>query len=265
MLVRLHQTVYVTEHFQLGRFGQVVVSSGGRLRQPTADIRATDQAAVQAAQEANDLNQLIIDDADQAQNPDPIVFGRGGQPLSASQHAARRRHAHRRRRRPDLHLGGQRRQRQRLPPASGRRPGRHGRVRAGQPPTDRAARRSGPAASRSPAPTCSTSSTPSRTARSGRRAARPTAAAPTTPPSTSGSWPRRSHRCSSSAPTSSATWRWRTTATARPARCRPSSTPSTPPTARDVGVRRPRCRTRRRRRRRHRRHQGRACSTGRRR
>ena len=84
MLVRLHQTVYVTEHFQLGRFGQVVVSSGARLRQPTADIRATDQAAVQAAQHANDLNHLIIDDADQAQNPDPIVFGRGGQPLSAA-------------------------------------------------------------------------------------------------------------------------------------------------------------------------------------
>ena len=84
MLVRLHQTVYVTEHFQLGRFGQVIVSSGDRLRQPTADIRATDQAAVQAAQQANDLNRLIVDDGDQTQNPDPIVFGRGGQPLSAS-------------------------------------------------------------------------------------------------------------------------------------------------------------------------------------
>ncbi|MBV1854512.1 ExeM/NucH family extracellular endonuclease [Catellatospora sp. NEAU-YM18] len=84
MLVRFHQTLSVTEHFQLGRFGQVVVSSGGRLRQPTADIRATDTAAVAAAQLANNLNRLIIDDADQAQNPDPIVFGRGGQPLSAS-------------------------------------------------------------------------------------------------------------------------------------------------------------------------------------
>ncbi|GHJ49090.1 hypothetical protein Cs7R123_64320 [Catellatospora sp. TT07R-123] len=84
MLVRFHQTLTVTEHFQIGRFGQVVVSSGGRLRQPTADIRATDTAAVAAAQAANNLNRLLIDDADQAQNPDPIVFGRGGQPLSAS-------------------------------------------------------------------------------------------------------------------------------------------------------------------------------------
>ena len=31
MLVRLPQTMYVTEHFQLGRFGQVVLSAGGRL------------------------------------------------------------------------------------------------------------------------------------------------------------------------------------------------------------------------------------------
>ncbi len=29
MLVRLPQTMYVTEHFQLGRFGQVVLSSDG--------------------------------------------------------------------------------------------------------------------------------------------------------------------------------------------------------------------------------------------
>ncbi|MBO9323311.1 MAG: endonuclease, partial [Roseiflexus sp.] len=35
MLVRFPQTLYVTEHFQLGRFGQVVLSSGARLRQPT--------------------------------------------------------------------------------------------------------------------------------------------------------------------------------------------------------------------------------------
>jgi predicted extracellular nuclease len=84
MLVRFHQALTVTEHFQLGRFGEVRVSSGGKLRQPTADIRATDQAAVHAAQNANSLNQLVIDDATNSQNPDPIVFGRGGQPLSAS-------------------------------------------------------------------------------------------------------------------------------------------------------------------------------------
>src|SRR5207248_2782471 len=38
MLVRFHQTLYVTEHFQLGQFGQIVMSSGGRLQQPTSIV-----------------------------------------------------------------------------------------------------------------------------------------------------------------------------------------------------------------------------------
>ena len=82
MLVRLPQTLTVTEHFQLGRFGQVVMSSGGRLMQPT-QIAAPGSAAL-AVQAANDLNRIIIDDAENGQNPEPILFGRGGNPLSAS-------------------------------------------------------------------------------------------------------------------------------------------------------------------------------------
>ncbi|KIQ54189.1 ExeM/NucH family extracellular endonuclease [Meiothermus taiwanensis] len=82
MLVRLPQTLYVTEHFQLGRFGQVVLSSGGRLKQPTQV--ATPGAAANALQAQNSLNRIILDDALQNQNPDPILFGRNGQPLSAS-------------------------------------------------------------------------------------------------------------------------------------------------------------------------------------
>lgn len=82
MLVRLPQTLYVTEHFQLGRFGQVVLSSGGRLKQPTNVT--TPGAAANALQAQNNLNRIILDDALQNQNPDPIVFGRNGQPLSAS-------------------------------------------------------------------------------------------------------------------------------------------------------------------------------------
>jgi predicted extracellular nuclease len=82
MLVRLPQTMYVTEHFQLGRFGQVVLSSGGRLKQPTNVVAPGDDA--NALQAANNLNRIILDDASQAQNPDPILFARGGQPLSAS-------------------------------------------------------------------------------------------------------------------------------------------------------------------------------------
>lgn len=82
MLVRLPQTLYVTEHFQLGRFGMVVLSSGGRLRQPTNVV--SPGAPALALQAANDLNRIIIDDALNNQNPDPILFGRGGLPLSAS-------------------------------------------------------------------------------------------------------------------------------------------------------------------------------------
>ena len=81
MLVRLPQTMYVTEHFQLGRFGQVVLSSGGRLAQPTNVVDPGGPAQAQQAQ--NDRNKIILDDASQAQNPDPILFARGGQPLSA--------------------------------------------------------------------------------------------------------------------------------------------------------------------------------------
>ncbi len=82
MLVTMPQTLSVTEHFQLGRFGQVVLSSGGRLQQPT-NVVAPGAAAL-VLQAENDLNRIIVDDDTQAQNPDPIVFGRGGQPLSAS-------------------------------------------------------------------------------------------------------------------------------------------------------------------------------------
>jgi predicted extracellular nuclease len=82
MLVRFPQTLYVTEHYQLGRFGQVVMSSESRLRQPTNVVAPG--AAARALQAENDLNRIIVDDDLNNQNPDPIKFGRGGQPLSAS-------------------------------------------------------------------------------------------------------------------------------------------------------------------------------------
>lgn len=81
MLVEVPQTLYVTEFYQLGRFGQVVVSSGDRLTQPTSvEAPGTDANALQ---QANDLNRIIVDDATNDQNPDPILFGGGGDPLTA--------------------------------------------------------------------------------------------------------------------------------------------------------------------------------------
>jgi hypothetical protein len=82
MLVRLPQNLTVTEHFQLARFGEVRVSSGGRLRAPTQS--AAPGVAAQALADANALNTLILDDGSQRQNPDPIQFARDGGPLSAA-------------------------------------------------------------------------------------------------------------------------------------------------------------------------------------
>jgi predicted extracellular nuclease len=72
----------VTETFKLGRYGQVGLSVGDRLGQYTqfnapsvsgyADYRANLQDGY-----------IILDDGSTAQNPDPEIFARGGQPLSA--------------------------------------------------------------------------------------------------------------------------------------------------------------------------------------
>ena len=82
MLVTLPQDMSVTEHFQLGRFGQVTLSQGGRLEQPTNVVAPGAGAA--ALQASNNLRKIILDDTSQAQNVDPIVFGRGGKPMTAA-------------------------------------------------------------------------------------------------------------------------------------------------------------------------------------
>jgi uncharacterized protein len=82
MLVRLPGPLFVTETYQLGRFDEVLLSANGRLPQPT-NVTTPGPAAL-ALQDANFLNQILVDDASQAQNPDPILFARNGQPLSAA-------------------------------------------------------------------------------------------------------------------------------------------------------------------------------------
>ena len=82
MFVTFSQTLSVTDTSHLMRFGTVVLSSGGRLAQPT-NVAQPGAAAI-AMQASNDLNRLLVDDAWQAENHEPIVFGRGGLPLSAS-------------------------------------------------------------------------------------------------------------------------------------------------------------------------------------
>ncbi|MGH8882373.1 MAG: hypothetical protein ACRD0P_34355, partial [Stackebrandtia sp.] len=68
MLLRFHQTLTVSEHFQLGRFGEVTVSSGGRLFQPTE--RAEPGAPAKELAEEAARRRLLIDDGSSAQNPD---------------------------------------------------------------------------------------------------------------------------------------------------------------------------------------------------
>ena len=81
MLVTFPQQLFVSENYYLGRFGQVTVA-GERLHTATAMVAPG--AAAQAYDAANILNKIIVDDDVNTQNPDPIVFGRGGNPLSAS-------------------------------------------------------------------------------------------------------------------------------------------------------------------------------------
>ncbi len=72
MWVHLPQTLSVTENYDLGRYGEVWLSSGGRLMAPTAvALPGTDALAQQAA---NDLNRILLDDHSNIQNPDPIIY-----------------------------------------------------------------------------------------------------------------------------------------------------------------------------------------------
>jgi len=72
MKVSLPQKLYVTNHYNLSRYGQFWVSSSSRLWQPTHIT--TPGASANSQEDANKLNEIIIDDASNKQNPDPIVF-----------------------------------------------------------------------------------------------------------------------------------------------------------------------------------------------
>lgn len=66
MLLRFGQRLTATETYQLGRYGQVTVSAGGRLFQPT-DGHGTTQAG-------NDARRLLVDDGSNVQNPATIPY-----------------------------------------------------------------------------------------------------------------------------------------------------------------------------------------------
>ncbi|WP_331343901.1 ExeM/NucH family extracellular endonuclease [Cellvibrio sp. UBA7661] len=71
MSVAIAQTLTVNETYQLGRYGQVLLANG-RLQQPTNVVEPG--AAANALQAQNNLNKLMMDDASNVQNPDPVIF-----------------------------------------------------------------------------------------------------------------------------------------------------------------------------------------------
>ena len=73
----------VTELYELGRYGQVTLSSGGRLEQFT-EVNEPDVDGYSAWLEDAESRTIKIDDANSSQNPDPIIYGRNGEELSAT-------------------------------------------------------------------------------------------------------------------------------------------------------------------------------------
>jgi hypothetical protein len=66
MLLTFPQTLTATENYNLGRYGEVLMSSGGRLYVPTNDQDGTTAE--------NDLRELLIDDGSGIQNPAVVPY-----------------------------------------------------------------------------------------------------------------------------------------------------------------------------------------------
>ena len=78
VLLTFPEALTATEHFQLGRFGEVTVSSDGRLFQPTD--RVEPGAPALACSDRDQRRRLLIDDGSNVQNPTTVPFlsPRGG-------------------------------------------------------------------------------------------------------------------------------------------------------------------------------------------
>ena len=67
MRLSFPQTLTVTDNYGYGRYGQLGLSAGGRLFNPTNGNEATTQAA-------NDARKIVIDDGVSAQNPASLAY-----------------------------------------------------------------------------------------------------------------------------------------------------------------------------------------------
>lgn len=92
MRVQVPGTLTVTGHYTLGRYGDVLLSSDGPSNQPGTDARLDQytQFNLPSVSGYSDYLQaiasrrIVLDDGSSAQNPEPILYGRDGRPLSAS-------------------------------------------------------------------------------------------------------------------------------------------------------------------------------------
>lgn len=80
MAIRIDQPLTVTEVFNHARFGEILLSQGGRLFTPTNIVLPG--AAATAQQAANNLRKILLDDGSNTQNSDPVQNPEGG--LSAN-------------------------------------------------------------------------------------------------------------------------------------------------------------------------------------
>ena len=72
VLLTFPEALSATEHFQLGRFGEVTVSSDARLFQPTDRVAPGAPAQAMAAENAR--RRLLIDDGSSVQNPATVPY-----------------------------------------------------------------------------------------------------------------------------------------------------------------------------------------------
>lgn len=92
MLVTIPDTLFVTEYFNLDRFGEVVLASDGPGNAPGTDGRldqftqfnSPDPAGFAAYQDDIAKRRIVLDDGSTVQNPPTIIFARGGNPLSTA-------------------------------------------------------------------------------------------------------------------------------------------------------------------------------------
>ncbi len=72
MLVTFPDRLTVTENYNLGRYGEVLLSAGGRLYEPTQI--ASPGATALAQQDLNKRDSILLDDGSTREDPDPIVY-----------------------------------------------------------------------------------------------------------------------------------------------------------------------------------------------